>query len=891
MRIGIGNTIPERSNLPGQSGGISTPNEFIFEVNAVAGNTIDLKTKNNIAAADFIINWGEGSDEAINAATASHTYSSSGTKVIKINKAGTNTPVDNFGVLTTNEGKSMVTKISNWGTNPWAYLNQSFEDCINLTTIEPSAFKGSTSDVNLTEAFKGCTSLTYLDLTDWDLTNGCGIESIVQNCSNLAFVNKPSKPIKLTIASRYAFNNVGNSLTNGCEFNLEGLDFSTSTLCDLTFLFENSRISPLSSFVNWVFNSSINTSLTRMFKRCDVTGINSTLDISGWTTLNCSSFYEFASGLNNRTPTTTNLTFDLSNLNVSNSNSFYKFFGDHLNNLYKSKLERIIGLNTWPDLTTSGQNLEYMFSGLNYCKLDSDQLSDSFRSSLTPSSMKEMFHGLSLNRAGGDRSAAPVLDNIDLSSSTNGLMIYRLFENARLSSAFSFDNVTFPTTQSINFSRLLFGAAVSSNDLELDFSSKTMRISNLSGFGYNLRGATKLYFGNNVDFSSCSNMSSFVFNAGGSSSLLDVKLPTNADYGNVTSWNNAFVSFDGVGPAGGLATCVTDTLIRRLYETSLNSNQQLLNVMNSQSTGSPSVVSSNVLSLSAAGWVIQDRSTDAAMPFVYTTPLTAGTPATPTGSFTGGLFSSSNSNIAVNSTTGEINTPNAGNTTIRYTLSDGCYNEQALVVNLPLVQINNVYSMDFDRITLDEVILQTSNTPYTFTGSGSVSLWFKTSSSFGTSNSSIGNLTGGSGLFEYLCIRSNKLVNFVLGSGFGYTELTTVAVNDGDWHHLVLSYDSTTAGGPLRGTFKAYFDGQLTKTLDMDGSTEDWGTSTLRSIGSYGQSSVGRYFDGLIDEVAAWDVALTEPEALSIYNATETGKTADLNDLTTPPVKWYRMGD
>ena len=207
----------------------------------------------------------------------------------------------------------------------------------------------------------------------------------------------------------------------------------------------------------------------------------------------------------------------------------------------------------------------------------------------------------------------------------------------------------------------------------------------------------------------------------------------------------------------------------------------------------------------------------------------------------------------------------------------------------PLAQVSNVYSMDFDRITLDEVILQTSNTPYTFTGSGSVSLWFKTSSSFGTTT--IGNLTGGSGLFQYLCIRSNKLVNFVLGSGFGYTELTTVAVNDGDWHHLVLSYDSTTAGGPQRGTFKAYFDGQLTKTLDMDGSTENWQTSTLTTIGSYGLSSVGRHFDGLIDEVAAWDVALTEPEALSIYNATETGKTADLNDLTTPPVKWYRMGD
>jgi len=212
-----------------------------------------------------------------------------------------------------------------------------------------------------------------------------------------------------------------------------------------------------------------------------------------------------------------------------------------------------------------------------------------------------------------------------------------------------------------------------------------------------------------------------------------------------------------------------------------------------------------------------------------------------------------------------------------------------------LAQIDNVYSMDFDRLTLDQVVLREVGqaSEAMITGSGSVSLWFKTSSAFGTTT--IGNLTGGSGLFQYLCIRSNTLVNFVLGGGFGYIELFPDPVTDGDWHHLVLSYDSTTAGGPLRGTFKAYFDGQLTKTLDMDGSTENWGTSTLTTIGAYGQSSVGRYFDGLIDEVAAWDVALTEAEALSIYNATErvggVNKTADLSQLTTPPLKWYRMGD
>ena len=275
------------------------------------------------------------------------------------------------------------------------------------------------------------------------------------------------------------------------------------------------------------------------------------------------------------------------------------------------------------------------------------------------------------------------------------------------------------------------------------------------------------------------------------------------------------------------------------------------------------------------------------------------------GTFSAGsglIFVDSGSNTG--SSTGEINlsVSTIASYTITYDTTSSpskvCPNTSTFTVAVTaaipaLAQINNVYSMDFDRITLDKVILQTSNTPYTFTGSGSVSLWFKTSSSFGTTT--IGNLTGGSGLFQYLCIRSNKLVNFVLGSGFGYTELTTVAVNDGDWHHLVLSYDSTTAGGPQRGTFKAYFDGQLTKTLDMDGSTENWENSRLTTIGSYGSSSVGRYFDGLIDEVAAWDVALTEPEALSIYNATEivsgVNKTADLSQLTTPPVKWYRMGD
>jgi len=57
--------------------------------------------------------------------------------------------------------------------------------------------------------------------------------------------------------------------------------------------------------------------------------------------------------------------------------------------------------------------------------------------------------------------------------------------------------------------------------------------------------------------------------------------------------------------------------------------------------------------------------------------------------------------------------------------------------------------------------------------------------------------------------------------------------------------------------------------------------------------SESRKWDGLIDEVGIFNSTLTDAEILSIYNATAVvdgvNKTADLSQLTTPPVAWYRM--
>ena len=67
-------------------------------------------------------------------------------------------------------------------------------------------------------------------------------------------------------------------------------------------------------------------------------------------------------------------------------------------------------------------------------------------------------------------------------------------------------------------------------------------------------------------------------------------------------------------------------------------------------------------------------------------------------------------------------------------------------------------------------------------------------------------------------------------------------------------------------------------------------------IGSF-TNSIGtpdKWFDGNVDEVAYWNVVLTPTEIEAIYNATSAGtpdQTADLSEMSTPPLVWYRMGD
>jgi len=108
---------------------------------------------------------------------------------------------------------------------------------------------------------------------------------------------------------------------------------------------------------------------------------------------------------------------------------------------------------------------------------------------------------------------------------------------------------------------------------------------------------------------------------------------------------------------------------------------------------------------------------------------------------------------------------------------------------------------------------------------------------------------------------------------------------DGNWNHLVF------VNGGTSGTKQIYFNGSSVTLGNNTTGYKSNTTSQLLSVGAgaYG-GGVNYPIDGLIDEVAAWDSALSASNVTAIYNS---GVPNDLgpDGLNLSPVGYWRMGD
>ena len=152
--------------------------------------------------------------------------------------------------------------IDDWGTVPtFNTLSDNFlKNKSNIKSIKK--FKGlDTSNVtDMINMFKGCQSLTSLDLSNLKTSNVNNMHDMFANCSSLTSLD----------LSSFDTSNVNNmnSMFNGCS-SLTSLDlsnFNTSNVTDMHFMFSN--CSSLKSLDISNFNTSKVTNMSNMFSGC-----------------------------------------------------------------------------------------------------------------------------------------------------------------------------------------------------------------------------------------------------------------------------------------------------------------------------------------------------------------------------------------------------------------------------------------------------------------------------------------------------------------------------------------------------------------------------------------------------------------------------------------------
>ena len=92
----------------------------------------------------------------------------------------------------------------------------------------------------------------------------------------------------------------------------------------------------------------------------------------------------------------------------------------------------------------------------------------------------------------------------------------------------------------------------------------------------------------------------------------------------------------------------------------------------------------------------------------------------------------------------------------------------------------------------------------------------------------------------------------------------TIPINDGQWHHVAITFD----GVHLKGYVDGVLDINTTKTLNTVG--------TVLRIGRRAVPQDGEYLNGSIDEVRIWNVARTQEEIQADMNLSICGNTSDL---------------
>jgi len=213
--------------------------------------------------------------------------------------------------------------------------------------------------------------------------------------------------------------------------------------------------------------------------------------------------------------------------------------------------------------------------------------------------------------------------------------------------------------------------------------------------------------------------------------------------------------------------------------------------------------------------------------------------------------------------------------------SDGMTAANLVQSTLNITTPYSRYALNFDSASSDKI----TGTGALISGndSRSFSLWYKTTSTTPQIPFSLGSPTDqtNGAQFAYCINRSSTTNAAIFGKNSAYdTSVFTVPnTSDGEWHHLLVTYDQSS--------LKVYLDGNLEATPALPSTS--YITSAGFTIG--GWTMVGnRLFNGDISNVSVWNAALTSTQVTEIYNE---GKPGNLNTHSAYSnlVSWWQLGE
>lgn len=175
----------------------------------------------------YDVDWGDGNKEIGLVNTQTHTYATAGTYDVAVTATTGRISFNNGG------DKIKLLDIKNWGICTWTGMNTAFYGCNSLTVVSASDTPILSSVSSLYFAFSECSSLTSMDVSNWDVSNVSTME--------FAFRNSPITTLDVS-------------------------NWNTQSLTNASRVFQNAIFSPDVS--NW--NMSNATNIQEMLRNADL---------------------------------------------------------------------------------------------------------------------------------------------------------------------------------------------------------------------------------------------------------------------------------------------------------------------------------------------------------------------------------------------------------------------------------------------------------------------------------------------------------------------------------------------------------------------------------------------------------------------------------------------